>query len=59
VTLVPEGPEHTLVTLVWEPVGNVSPEELSTFVSARAGMTQGWTGSFDQLEVYLKSSEVR
>ena len=28
-------------------------EELETFIKRRAGMTQGWTGSFDKLESLL------
>jgi hypothetical protein len=28
-------------------------EEIETFIKAKAGMTQGWTGSFDKLEEYL------
>ncbi len=31
----------------------VSDEEVKTFAGAHAGMTQGWTGSLDQLNVYL------
>lgn len=52
VELTAEGPERTRVTVTWEPVGAVSREELETFINARAGMTQGWTGSFDKLEEY-------
>jgi hypothetical protein len=37
-------------------VGNVTQEELAAFVNARAGMTQGWTGSFDKLEAYLENA---
>jgi len=47
--------EETRVTVNWEPYGNTTPEELETFVKGRGGMTQGWTGSFDKLEDYLKS----
>ena len=53
VELTAEGPDRTRVTVTWEPVGNVTPEELKAFVDARAGMTQGWTGSFDKLEALL------
>jgi hypothetical protein len=28
-------------------------EEIATFESGMAGMTGGWTGTFDQLDVYL------
>jgi uncharacterized protein YndB with AHSA1/START domain len=54
VTLSEEGPDKTRVTVVWETHGAVTREELETFIKARAGMTQGWTGSFDKLEEYLK-----
>lgn len=53
VVLSEEGPDQTRVTVTWETYGNVTPEELETFVKARTGMTQGWTGSFDKLEDYL------
>jgi uncharacterized protein YndB with AHSA1/START domain len=55
VQLTPEGPEQTRVTITWELVGKVLPEELDTFIKGRGGMTQGWTGSFDKLEEYLKN----
>lgn len=50
-----EGPGRTRVTVTWEPYGTFTPEELQTFIKSRAGMTQGWTGSFDKLEAYLKA----
>lgn len=53
VTLTAEGADQTRVTVIWEPVGNVTREELETFIKQKAGMTQGWTGSFDKLEGYL------
>ncbi len=51
-TLAEEGPNATRVTVAWEPHGTTTREELETFIKARAGMTQGWTGSFDKLEDY-------
>jgi uncharacterized protein YndB with AHSA1/START domain len=57
VTLAAEGPDHTRVTITWEPHGAKTRQELETFIQARAGMTQGWTGSFDKLETYL--TEIR
>jgi len=54
VTLAEEGPEQTRVTVQWEPHGNVTPQELEAFRAERAGMTQGWTGSFDKLDAYLE-----
>jgi uncharacterized protein YndB with AHSA1/START domain len=53
VDLTAEGPDQTRVTITWEPFGSTTPEELETFIKGRAGMTQGWTGSFDKLEDYL------
>lgn len=43
----------TRVTVTWEPHGQVSKAEMDTFLQMRAGMTQGWTGSFDKLEEML------
>jgi len=53
VFLCAEGDKQTRVTVVWEPVGKVNAEELRTFIEMKAGMTQGWSGSFDTLENYL------
>jgi uncharacterized protein YndB with AHSA1/START domain len=53
VKLTAEGPDRTRVTVTWEPHGAATREELETFIKARGGMTQGWTGSFDKLEAYL------
>lgn len=50
-----EEPNKTRVTVKWEAHGSATPEEIATFVKERAGMTQGWTGSFDKLEDYLNS----
>jgi len=52
-----EGPERTRVTVTWEPYGTTTAEELETFVKAKGGMTQGWTGSFDKLEAYLDATK--
>src|SRR5262245_34101344 len=48
-----EGEGRTRVTVTWRTHGPVTPEELETFIKGRAGMTQGWTGSFDKLEQHL------
>jgi len=48
-----EGPDQTRVTITWTCEGKVTREELETFMAGRAGMTIGWTGSFDKLEDYL------
>ena len=54
VTLTEEGPQKTRVTIVWEVYGNATAAERETFHAAKAGMTQGWTGSFDKLEDYIQ-----
>lgn len=56
VQLTAEGPDRTRVTVTWEAHGQVTPAELETFLKARDGMTQGWTGSFDKLEDLLAKS---
>ncbi len=48
-----EASNRTRVTVTWEVVGKATKEEMETFIKGRAGMTQGWTGSFDKLEDYL------
>lgn len=53
VTLKEEVSDCTRVSVVWEPFGATTPEELQAFIESRAGMTLGWTGSFDKLEVQL------
>jgi uncharacterized protein YndB with AHSA1/START domain len=45
-----EGPTQTRVTLRSSVFGSAAPHELAAFVEERAGMTKGWTGSFDKLE---------
>jgi uncharacterized protein YndB with AHSA1/START domain len=42
----------TTVTIKWLPL-DATDEERKTFDSARDGMTQGWTGTFEQLADYL------
>jgi uncharacterized protein YndB with AHSA1/START domain len=53
VSFAEEGPEATRVTVTMDPLGDPTPAELATFVAGRSGMTQGWNGSFDQLEERL------
>lgn len=48
-----EGAEFTRVTVTTEVIGDVTSEEMSTFIEGRSGMTIGWTGSFDKLEEHL------
>lgn len=54
VTFHEEGARQTRVTVEWEVFGAASAIEHETFKGAKGGMTQGWTGSFDKLEEYLK-----
>lgn len=49
-----EGPNSTRVTIEWEPYEDFTKEELEVFIAARGGMTQGWNGTFEKLEDYLK-----
>ncbi len=56
VSLVAESATSTRVTVRWSVEGSATPEEIATFVSGRAGMTMGWTGSFDKLEAVLADS---
>jgi uncharacterized protein YndB with AHSA1/START domain len=55
VNLSDEGAGRTRVTVTWEPHGVTTPEEIDVFIKSKAGMTQGWTGSFDKLEAYLSN----
>lgn len=56
VTFSAEAPDRTRVTVRWDVVGDVTAEELATFVGGRTGMTGGWTGSFDKLDAVLAAS---
>lgn len=49
-----EEAHHTRVTLTWEILGAATEIERKTFHEMKAGMTQGWTGSFDKLEELLE-----
>jgi uncharacterized protein YndB with AHSA1/START domain len=42
----------TKLTISWAPISE-SDEERETFDKGRPSMTQGWSGTFDQLEAYL------
>lgn len=54
IDFVEESPNCTRLTVTWEPFGQATQAEIAMFISARAGMTGGWTGSFDKLEAYLE-----
>lgn len=47
-----ETENETRVTITWEVFGEASKAERDMFHMAKAGMTMGWTGSFDKLEEY-------
>jgi len=53
VELTEEAEGGTRVTVTSEPQGAVTDAELAAFVGERAGMTLGWTGSFDALDALL------
>jgi uncharacterized protein YndB with AHSA1/START domain len=57
VSFFEEGDGQTRVALTWEVHGEASPDERDMFKGAKAGMTQGWTGSFDKLDEYLKKMQ--
>lgn len=42
----------TTITLKWLPL-DASPDEIQTFDRMRGSFTQGWTGTFEQLDAYL------
>jgi uncharacterized protein YndB with AHSA1/START domain len=44
----------TRITLTWSPL-NSTDIERQTFEAAIPSMTMGWTGSFDQLEAFLRA----
>lgn len=52
------GEGRTKLTISWTPF-NASDEELATFEKGRPSMTQGWSGTFEQLEAYLASIQKR
>jgi uncharacterized protein YndB with AHSA1/START domain len=45
--------EKSLVTVEWSPY-RASEEEIATFDASHTDMTQGWRGTFDQLDEYLE-----
>lgn len=56
ITLTEEGKNQTRVNVQWEVYGEASSAEREMFHQQKGGMTQGWSGSFDKLEEYLKKS---
>lgn len=56
VNFTEEGENQTRITVTWKVEGQATVEEMKTFLTSRAGMTQGWTGSFDKFEDYLQKN---
>ncbi len=46
----------TLLTIRWTP-DNATEEELKSFIAAKPGMSQGWSGTFEQLTEYLAKQQ--
>jgi uncharacterized protein YndB with AHSA1/START domain len=47
--------DGTRLTIKWLPL-NPTAEERATFEAGFSGMTQGWSGTFEQLEAYLATA---
>lgn len=48
-----EAGSHTQMELHWNPV-DATQQELDTFVAAKPSLSQGWAGTFENLDNYLK-----
>ena len=46
--------DKTEIALEWQPY-HATELEIKTFSDGKEGMKQGWTGTFDQLDVFLKT----
>ena len=57
ITLTAETLASTRVTILWEVYGEATTAERTTFNAGKAGMTQGWGGTFDKLEDYLQTAK--
>lgn len=55
-TTFAEVDEKTMLTIAWHPM-DASSVEQKTFDSMHDAMTQGWSGTLDQLDAYLKSRD--
>ena len=54
ITLSEEEKNRTRLTLEWEISGDANELEIKTFVDGKKGMSQGWSGSFQKLDEYLR-----
>jgi hypothetical protein len=52
VQLLDFGPK-TLITVLWSPY-EANEAERQTFAEGMASMQQGWSGTFERLDTYLK-----
>ena len=50
---LPSTPAGKVLAGYLDALNSGNKDKLETFIKARGGMTQGWTGSFDKLEAYL------
>ena len=46
----------TKLIVRWVPM-NATPEEIKTFTDSMDGMTQGWSGTFDNLAAFLQTAK--
>ena len=56
IQLTAEDANTTRVTVTWEIFGEATATERETFNREKAGMTQGWSGSFDKLDDYINEA---
>jgi uncharacterized protein YndB with AHSA1/START domain len=55
ITFTDAGAGKTTVAVEWTPI-DPTPVELATFETGHDSMTQGWSGTFDQLADYLRAA---
>jgi uncharacterized protein YndB with AHSA1/START domain len=51
------GDRRTRMTIEWTPADDSSEASIAMFDGARSGMDQGWKGTLDKLETYLKTAK--
>ena len=56
IQLTAEDANTPRVTVTWEIFGEATATERETFNREKAGMTQGWSGSFDKLDDYINEA---
>jgi len=55
--MAPTWPQTMLVTVAMEVQGEATSIERETFKQAESSMSQGWGGSFEKLDEYLKAKQ--